>query len=353
MSKWNCILSAWNNEINKRNEFSENLLYTGYISPNFIFHYYVALFYRFKTTISQIIPLKSYHTGLQHSFSSPSFLSKVHPVSIIMTPSSSFVKSCRSHIFCSMGLKRLKITQKGKHCSLQALLSGLEVGIPAVLHGPVPDLKTSVLAKDREWLSLEQEGTGTMACPSTAFHKAPWVCSMESRVLHPRVPGLAGMLPWVCSCETIEHSYPVTLPSSLQRTLSYVSVYDRGCRWPSRLDSRHFYEGETLHTSQTAGLENLRGLPSGPWGCGQRVGKRAGEEWQSYPVRQNASSEASKSHTASSLVTFSSGREAALVKVARGSEKLVLQKGLLCSDTLITRPKKFKKKKTKHGSTCL
>lgn len=104
---------------------------------------------------------------------------------------------------------------------------------------------------------------------------------MESRVLHPRVPGLAGMLPWVCSCETIEHSYPVMLPSSLQRTLSYVSVHDRGCHWPSRLDSRHFYEGETLHTPQTAGLENLRGLPSGPCGCGQRVG---GEGWRGVAV---------------------------------------------------------------------
>lgn len=103
---------------------------------------------------------------------------------------------------------------------------------------------------------------------------------MESRVLHPRVPGLAGMLSWVCSCETIRHSYPVVLPSLLQRTLSYVSAHDRGCCWPSHLDSRHFYEGETLHTPQTAGLENLRGLPSGPCGYRQRVG---GREWQSYP----------------------------------------------------------------------
>lgn len=86
------------------------------------------------------------------------------------------------------------------------------------------------------------------------------------------------MLPWACSCETTEHSYPGVLPSLLQRTLSYVSVHDGGCRWPSRLDSRHFYEGETLHTPQTAGLENFRGLSSGPCGCGQRAGERAGEE---------------------------------------------------------------------------
>lgn len=71
------------------------------------------------------------------------------------------------------------------------------------------------------------------------------------------------------------------LPSSLQRTLLYVSVHDRGCRWPSCLDSRHFFEGETLHTPQTAGLENLRGLHSGPCGSGQRVG---GEGWRGVTV---------------------------------------------------------------------
>lgn len=164
MSKWNCILSAWNNEINKRNEFSENLLYIGHSSLTFISHYYVALFYRFKKNYISNYPSKV----IPHR--SPAFIfftifSKQGPVTIIMTPGSSFVKSCRSHIFSSMALKRFKTTQKGKHCSLQALLSGLEVGILAVLHGPVPDLKTSILTKDREWLSLDQEGTGQWHVP--------------------------------------------------------------------------------------------------------------------------------------------------------------------------------------------
>lgn len=142
------------------------------------------------------------------------------------------------------------------------------------------------------------------------------------------------MLSWVCSCETIQHSYPVALPSSLQRTLSYVSAHDRGCCWPSHLDSRHFYEGETLHTPQTAGLENLRGLPSGPCGYRQRVG---GERVTVLSVRQSASSEASKSHTLWS--PFPPGGSLSKSITREEFEKLVLWKGLLCPDTLIMRQK--------------
>lgn len=103
------------------------------------------------------------------------------------------------------------------------------------------------------------------------------------------------------------------------RELYHVSLYKRGCPWPSQLDSGHFDEaGSPSHPTNCRAWE-LKGLPCGPCGCRQQVGVRGLERSDSLdPVKHKMPAQRPPGAMLPSLCHLFLC-EAAWVKASRGS----------------------------------